>query len=310
MSTLRPGGRRPSRYEFSTATVTFGRDGDRREATLYRPDRPDEAPLIVLAGLLGGERTFGLPALAERLAERGLAAMPFDYRGLGGSEGEPRGLVSPPRMVADWTAALDAGRELDGVDARRVACWGVSLSGAAALRAAGEDRRVRAVVARAPVLDGRRVVRARPSGDVARLLAAGVRDRVGALLDRPYAIPVAAAPGGTGLLVGPGDREAYCSLVPRGSTWANETPARSALALARFSAAADAELVSAPTLFVAGADDALAPSAAANAAAGSMREATLVRLPEADHLDLVTGAAAERAFAHELAFLESELLEE
>jgi pimeloyl-ACP methyl ester carboxylesterase len=296
----------PSRYEFSTNTVTFSSAGTRCVGDLYRPDRPADPPVVVLAGVAGGTREFGLPAVAERLAERGFAAFAFDYRTHGDSEGEPRWLVSPDRHRDDWLAALGTVRGLDGVDGRRVALWGVSLSGGLALAAAAEDGRVDAVVARVPVVDGRASALAGGPPSLARAVAAGVRDRVGAVVGRPSLVPVVAEADETALVAAPGARDSYLSMVPPDDDWPNEAPARALLALPRFRPAAVADQVRCPTLLVAGADDEVAPPDATAALADNLHEATLVRLP-AGHFDVVAGRASDRALAHELAFLEAEL---
>jgi fermentation-respiration switch protein FrsA (DUF1100 family) len=82
----------------------------------------------------GAERTWRLPAFAERFAEHGLATLFFDYRSFGDSDGEPRNLVSPRRHVADWAAAVDHARSLSGVDGDRLALWGTSFWGGPATR--------------------------------------------------------------------------------------------------------------------------------------------------------------------------------
>jgi pimeloyl-ACP methyl ester carboxylesterase len=303
---LSPSDGRPSRYEFSTNTVTFSSEGTRCVGDLYRPDRPADPPVVVLAGVAGGTRAFGLPAVAERLAERGFAAFTFDYRTHGESEGEPRWLVSPDRHREDWLAAIETVRGLDGVDARRVALWGASLSGGLALAAAVEDDRVDAVVARVPVVDGRAAALARGPAALARGVIAGVRDRVGALVGRPHLVPVVGDADETALVAAADARDGYLSMVPPDDDWPNEAPARALLALPRFRPVTATDRIRCPTLLVAGADDEVAPPDATAAAADSLREATLVQLP-AGHFDVLSGWASERALAHELAFLEAEL---
>jgi alpha/beta superfamily hydrolase len=45
-------------------------------------------------------------AFADVFVRAGMAALFFDYRTFGDSEGEPRHWVSPSRHLADWHAAL------------------------------------------------------------------------------------------------------------------------------------------------------------------------------------------------------------
>ncbi|GFH32422.1 peptidase_S15 domain-containing protein, partial [Haematococcus lacustris] len=64
--------------------------------------------------------------------QAGMAVLAFDYRGFGGSDGAVRNLVSWPRHLQDWQAALDfvhsGGLGKGRVDTTRVGLWGVSFS--------------------------------------------------------------------------------------------------------------------------------------------------------------------------------------
>lgn len=51
-------------------------------------------------------QTFGLEPYARAFAEAGIAVVMFDYRTFGGSEGQPRGLISPFKHVEDYKSVL------------------------------------------------------------------------------------------------------------------------------------------------------------------------------------------------------------
>ena len=285
---------RPSKFDYSRVTVSFDSGGDACTGWLYRPDRPADPPVVVMAAGLALPREV-LRTLAERLAEAGYAAFVFDYRGVGDSEGDPRGLLSPARGVADWEAAVARVRGLDGVDTRRVVLWGHSLGASYALSVAADDPRVRAVVAVAPVLSGTSLLRARPLPGVVRAVLAGVRDRVQGLLPRvgPHTVPVAGDDADLALVPDAGFSGAYSRLasVP-------DVPARSFLALARYAVPTDE--VSCATLFVAGSYDDVADAAGVEAAAADDPDATFIRVP-ATHLDLLDD---EGTLEHTLVFLD------
>jgi fermentation-respiration switch protein FrsA (DUF1100 family) len=76
-----------------------------------------------------GARDQRLDAFAERFARAGLAALVFDYRHFGDSQGEPRQLLDIGRQLADWRAAIGYARTVDGIDPARIALWGSSFSG-------------------------------------------------------------------------------------------------------------------------------------------------------------------------------------
>jgi hypothetical protein len=116
------------------------------------------------------------PHYARRFAESGIAALVFDYRGFGSSEGEPRQHIDPWAQIEDYNNALSYACSLPEVDADRAAVWGISYSGGHALIVAANDPRVRAVVSTAPLLDGWRNTRAfRPDFD--RLQALILEDK-------------------------------------------------------------------------------------------------------------------------------------
>jgi dienelactone hydrolase len=287
------------RFEFATTTLSFESEAGPRRGRLYRPDRPSSPPVVVLGPTVAAESSFGYPRYAERFARAGYAAFVFDHREAGG--GGPRNLVDPDAQVADWRAAVDRVRRLDG-ERRRIVLWGFGLGGGHVVRLAAERRRVAAAVAVSP-LDGRAFARARSPGYLARAVAAGVRDRLGAPLGRSRSVPVVGGPGEFGLLPRTPTGEAYLDCVPPESDWHNETPARGLLSLFRYRPLADAADVDCPTLVLAAGEDDLVPPGTAATAADRIDGATYLRLP-VGHVDPL-GDAFETAVAHQLAFLES-----
>lgn len=297
--------RRPTREAFSTRLVRFESGGVDCAGRLFRPDRPSEPPVVVMGPGLAAERSFGLDPFAERLAARGYAAFAFDYRGFGDSGGEPRGAVSVGRQLADWEAAIDRARRLDGVDGSRLAAWGISLSGGHALRLAAENPRVDAAVAVTPVTDGRAVLGGRDRRDLLRAGLLGVRDAVGARLGSGRRVKVASRPDEGGVLNHPGAMESYLRLVPRSSRWDNRVPARVFLSLWRYRPLEEVEAVRTPALLLAGARDRIVPPETVAAAAERFQAGTFVRLPTG-HFGPYEDRF-ESAVGHQVAFLDGEL---
>ncbi|WP_054584311.1 alpha/beta hydrolase [Halolamina pelagica] len=162
---------KPSRYAFSTRRVEF----DGRTGHLFTPDRPADAPVVVLAPGAGLPWRAALESTAERLAARGYAVFAFDHRGFGHVDGDH--LLSPSRQRADLDAAVEAAREAPEVDGTRLALWGMDLSAGTALAAATDSLAVDAVIARFPVLSG------------ATVLPAWVRPRLGGSLGASRTTP-------------------------------------------------------------------------------------------------------------------------
>ena len=300
-------GARPSRYEFSTVRLTFRSGGERCAGRLYRPDQPADPPLVVLAGGPIGAGGRPLSPYAERLAAAGYAAFSFDFRHTGDSDGDPRNLVSPARQRPDWEAALSGLHSRGDVATDRTVLWGVGLAAAGALAVAADDLRISGVVAQTPVLSGRAFLRDRGLAGVAGGLLAGVRDRVQSLVRRPYTVPVVSggADGASGrfaLVSTPSASRAYRDL--GGDGWSNRTPARSILSLWRHTNDDDWRRPTCPVLLVGGERDNLVGIDRVAAAAASLPDATLVRLP-AGHFDLYDGDGLDRCVRHGVAFLDS-----
>jgi pimeloyl-ACP methyl ester carboxylesterase len=177
--------------------VWFSSKGTRCAAWFYRPAASTDPslPLVVMAHGLGGTRHMRLDAYARRFAEAGIAALVFDYRGFGDSEGTPRQIVDIRGQLDDWHAALAFARTELPVDRDRIAIWGTSFGGGHVLQISGEDRGLAAVVAQCPFTDGlastiRRFVTFPPSAFV--LILAAIVDLVGAVFGRrPLLMPMA-----------------------------------------------------------------------------------------------------------------------
>ena len=298
--------RRPSRYDYSKITLTFRSGGERCVGRLYRPDRPSTPPLVVLAGgpIASGGRP--LAPYAERLAAAGYAAFSFDFRHTGDSDGIPRNMMSPARQRTDWEAALAGLRGRGDVATDTTVLWGVGLAGCGALDVAANDPRIDGVVAQTPILSGRAFLRRRGLGFVAGGLLTGLRDRLQSVVAGPHLVPVAddGREGGSrlALVSGPGTARGYRDLASE--EWDNRTPARSVLALWRHTDDDTRTRPACPVLLVSGTRDDVASVDAAEAAAASLPDATLVRLP-AGHFDLYEGRGFERCLRHGVAFLDT-----
>jgi fermentation-respiration switch protein FrsA (DUF1100 family) len=112
-------------------------------------------PAIVL-GHGFGIRKESLIVEAEHLTAAGFVTLAIDYRTFGESGGEPRGSLFPFNEVEDFRNAITYLQRRDDVDPDRIGIWGVSFGGGVVIMTAALDRRVRAVVAAAPIVNGRR----------------------------------------------------------------------------------------------------------------------------------------------------------
>lgn len=146
-------------------------EGTRLAAEIFTPDGAPPAggfPAILLCHGWGGLKDH-LARYAEKFARAGYVAMTFDYRGWGESDGRiiplrdgPRLLESgettmPVRVLREIVDPVDQTTDVrnclaylwseDGVDRARIGIWGTSYGGGHAVFTAGNDDRIKAVVA-------------------------------------------------------------------------------------------------------------------------------------------------------------------
>lgn len=291
----------------------FDADGTRCAAWLYLPTLPDEPPPVaVLAHGLAGRRDWRLPEIAERFGRHGVAALVFDYRGFGDSDGDPRRVVSPSRQRTDLRAALDHARSLDAVDGTRVALWGTGFGAGHALSLAAADGDVDAVVAQVPFSDGRRtalhLVRAGGLSYLKNALGAGLRDAVGGRLGRePTYVPVVGDAGEFGALPIPGASDGDEALADDHSGEAETTiAARSLLAVPRYRPVTDAPAIDCPVFVAQAAADRTLPDGTVDALVAALDDVERVRYPT-DHVG-VFREAFDAVADREASFLARHLL--
>lgn len=295
--------------------VVFDSWGERCAAWLYRPAAgevvadPRGLACVVMAHGFAGVRDARLDAFAERFASAGFAVLLFDYRGFGASDGEPRQLLSIPRQLEDWAAAISFARTLDGIDPERIALWGTSFSGGHVVATAARDHRLAAAIAQAPFADGVRQALALPVPHALRLTAAALRDEAGALLGAaPRMVPAVGPPGSLAVMNSPDAEPGYRAIVPEGSPWRNEVAARICLRLSAYRPARRAADVQCPLLVVVCDDDAVTPPDPAVKVACAAPRGELIRYEGAGHFDVYVGETFERAVADQIAFLTQHLL--
>jgi fermentation-respiration switch protein FrsA (DUF1100 family) len=141
--------------------ITFPSGGSHCAADLYLPPGFDPGrswpALILCHGFTVLKRS--LQPEGKFFAEAGYVTLAIEYRHFGESGGEPRGRLFPMQEVEDARNAISFLQRLPGVDANRIGIWGTSFGGGIVSYTAAVDRRVKAVVAQAPILDGYRWLR-------------------------------------------------------------------------------------------------------------------------------------------------------
>lgn len=293
-----------------SSTLSFRSDGIDCEAWHF-PAQSDVLtgsagrPIVVMAHGLGGTKDSGLAPYARRLAAAGLDVFAFDYRGFGGSGGEHRQSVSMEGQLRDYRAAVSAAAAIDGVDAKRIVLWGVSLSGGHVLAVGAGRDDVAAIVSMTPLVNGLAAGRLAfenvPAASIARSTALGLRSKIRQRAGKsPVMMPIVAAPGEIGALTLPGYRDDYLGIA--GPTWQNTIDAAIGPEIGGYRADRHAAAITAPVLMqIADFDRSAPPHSAANAAVKARAE---VRHYPCDHFGVYDGQAwFDRAVTHQIQFL-------
>jgi pimeloyl-ACP methyl ester carboxylesterase len=294
----------------------FESAGTRCAAWLFLPESKEgqgadsgPPPIVVMAHGFGGQREMRLPAFAERFASRGLAALVFDYRCFGDSDGEPRNLIDPRRHLEDWRAAIEHVRASPQLDAGRLALWGTSFSGGHVLAIGSEVAGISAIVSQVPFVGFDRRGPSMPLGQMVRAVFSGLRDMARAARGAsPYYVPIAGSPQEFAFLNTPDAMDYLRDLVPPGSTWENRVPARVLFQMPRYRPLRNAAKIEAPVLMVAAENDSLIPVAGVRAASQSIPDCELVVLPKTGHFEPYIGEVFERVVEREAEFLCERLL--
>ena len=192
--------------------ITFFSQGARLTGRLWSPPgRRRPAVLVTGSWMTVKEQMPG--RYAPLLADAGFAAMTFDFRGFGESEGAPREVESPAQKAEDIRNAVAFLRTHPDVDGDRIGALAVCASaGYAAAAAAGAGGALRSIAMIAPWLHDAEIVRAVYGGEegVSQRLAqaAAARERYASTGEVDY-VPAASSSDATAAMYWPGDALDY-----------------------------------------------------------------------------------------------------
>jgi len=140
--------------------VEFVSEGVTVRGHLYLPDSgPRPCPVVVMAGGWCYVKELVQPDYAKAFVQAGFAALVFDYRNFGTSDGTPRWHINPWGQIEDYKNAISYVEQREDLDAERIGIWGISYSGGHVLVLAATDPRVKCVVSNIPVVDGYHAMR-------------------------------------------------------------------------------------------------------------------------------------------------------
>ncbi len=134
--------------------VTFESLGLQCKGWLYLPDNlsaGSKVPAVVMADATAAVKEMVEVKYAEKFAAAGIAALAFDFRFLGESEGEPRNQIIYYDQHEDLRNAITFLSEQPEIDPNRIGIWGISNGGGHVLQVAAFDKQLKAAVAVVPL---------------------------------------------------------------------------------------------------------------------------------------------------------------
>ena len=132
--------------------VEFPSEGATLRGLLFLPESQTKSPPIVIMAH-GTSATVYMVAdkYAEGFSRAGLAALLYDHRNFGRSEGEPRQEINPWIQCRGYRDAMKFAERLAGVDPERIALWGDSYTGGQVIVVGAIEQRVKVIIAQCPV---------------------------------------------------------------------------------------------------------------------------------------------------------------
>lgn len=109
-------------------SITLNTSVGELAANLYLPEGVEKPPVVIVTGAWTTVKEQMPAVYAKALAEKGYAAVTFDFRGWGQSEDAIRYLEDPTRKTQDIRAVIDAVAQLEQVDGKRTAGLGICAS--------------------------------------------------------------------------------------------------------------------------------------------------------------------------------------
>ena len=94
---------------------------------------------------------------AKQFQQAGFAALVYDHRGWGSSEGKAQNETNPIQQAEDYHDAVSFARRMaPAIDPSRIGIWGIGHSGGASMIAAGDDPRIKVTILNMPFTSGKR----------------------------------------------------------------------------------------------------------------------------------------------------------
>jgi len=289
--------------------VSFMVDGVTLSGWLYLPqDLAKPVPCVVLNTGFCGTKDFLLEKYALRFVEAGFAAISFDYRHFGDSQGEPRQIYSVSKQLEDNKAVVAFARTRSEIDAEKIFLWGTSSSGNYGIMLAAEDKRIAGVIGQAPSLDhhaeGKMIVKREGMGWFLKLILHAQKDKLRSRFGlSSHTFPAVGKPGTTAMLIAPGFFEGYQKIAKNSKSFQNEVCARIMLAFDEPNLLKSAENVTCPVLFILCEDDNLTLPDAHKKIEKTLGELVKFIKYPIGHFEIYSGEYFEKCVVEQVSFI-------
>ncbi|KIX04240.1 uncharacterized protein Z518_07794 [Rhinocladiella mackenziei CBS 650.93] len=272
-------------------------------------------PCVILSHGLSCIKEMGLGEVAEKfVSELPVTCLVYDHRGFGTSDTAPH---APRQEVITWLQANDMRDAItyvqtrQEVDKSKIALWGYSLSAGEAMYVTAIDRRVKAIIALGPALDGREIVkRLAPPHAINAMQSLFEIDRLARAEGKPpITVPVVASElGAQPALPSPESFAFFSQWEKNGSAWKNELTLRSLDDISTYSLPMShlMDVTPTPIFYGVATRDTNGPPDMVLRQYEKLSEPKELTIVDADHYELM-GPAREILHPKEVAFLKKTL---
>ncbi len=289
--------------------ITFKVDGLKLSGWLYLPENSvNLVPCVILNTGFCGTKDFLLEKYALRFVEIGFAALTFDYRHFGESQGEPRQIYSVSKQLEDNNAAITFARTISEIDPEKIFMWGTSSSGNFGIMLAAEDKQIAGIIGQTPSLDhqaeGKMIVKREGMSWFLKLIVHAQKDKFRSRFGlSSHTFPAVGKPDTTAMLIAPGFFEGYQRIAKDSKTFKNEVCARIMLTFDEPNLFKSAKEVSCPVLFhLCEGDNLTLPDSHKKIEKILGKKVKFIKYP-IGHFDIYFGEYFEKSIANQISFI-------
>ncbi|GIX41799.1 MAG: alpha/beta hydrolase [Leptospiraceae bacterium] len=272
---------------YSIEYLYFNSNQFQLEAKLYRVKEKDR-PIILMAHGFAAEMDYGLYPFAHEFAQLNFNVFMFNYRGFGNSEGKVKHLVDHRKHIEDIQNAIKFIGYLKNINTNKIILWGSSYGGGHVLTIAAKNKKIYAVIAQVPFVDGIATILNLPVKNLFLGTFYGILDIIYNLFNKTYYIPVVSTPDKFAAMNTYDSYDGYIKLVPENKRNHNYCAARISFTLPFYRPIKIVHKIQCPVLLIAAEKDSLIPLKAIEKTISRIKHLYYKILP-CGHFDIYNG---------------------